>query len=71
MAAAFYDRLVLQANLLLVIALLRRKKKLLQRKPYKKKRFWVRRIFERRKELGQYHTLVQELRFHDREYFFR
>ena len=26
MAAAFYDRLVLQANLLLVIALLRRKK---------------------------------------------
>ncbi len=63
--------LVLQGHLLVVITLLHKKKGLLERKPYRKKRFWVRKILQERKRLGQYHTLVQELRIHDREYFFR
>eukprot|EP00794_Sanderia_malayensis_P002221 gene2221-2529_t len=65
------QKLVMQGQLFLIIALLRKKKTLLERKPYKKKRSWVRKILQERKRLGQYHTLVQELRMHDREYFFR
>ena len=34
-------------------------------------RFWVRQIYQKWEELGVYHTLVQELRLHDREFFFR
>ena len=34
-------------------------------------KFWVRDIFEKREELGEFHTLVQEMRNSDRESFFR
>ena len=36
-----------------------------------KKRFWVRRIFQERKQKGEYHLLLQDLRLHDHEYFFK
>ena len=33
--------------------------------------FWVRNIFRKREELGEFHPPVQELWNEDREYFFR
>ena len=33
--------------------------------------FWVRDIFLKREQLGEFHTLVQEMRNGDRESFFR
>ena len=63
--------LEIQAHLLAIIALLRKKKLLLQSKQYKKKKFWVRDLFQARNELGHFHTLVQEMKLKDREYFFR
>jgi hypothetical protein len=47
-----YRRLLLKKKMLLIIALVLKKRKLLERKKYKRKRFWVRKIFERREELG-------------------
>lgn len=32
---------------------------------------WVRRIFQERKQKGEFHLLVQDMRLFDREYFFR
>ena len=47
----------------------------LRRKPKtncaKKRRFWVRSIFQKRKRLGEYNQLLMELRPGDREYFFK
>jgi hypothetical protein len=57
--------------MLLIIALLLKKRKLLERKKYKRKRFWVKKIFERREELGEFHSLVNELNLFDWEYYFR
>ena len=37
----------------------------------KKRKCWVRKIYQDRIEKGEYHLLVKELRIHDREYFFR
>ena len=37
----------------------------------KKRKYCVRIIYQDRKEKGEYHLLVKELRLHDREYFFR
>ena len=34
-------------------------------------KFWVREIFAKREQLGEFHTLVQEMRTSDRESFFR
>ena len=56
------EELVLQGHLLMIIGLLRKKRSLLERKEHRKKRFWVRKILQEQKRLGQYHTLVQELR---------
>ena len=35
------------------------------------KRFWVREIYKRRKQFGEFHTLVREAMLLDHEYFFR
>ena len=62
-----------EEELLLVLLLRRRRKKrveitnALRSKP----RFWIRDIFLKREELGEFHRLVQELKNGDREYFFR
>ena len=60
--------LLLQGHAFLLLAALRRR---IQRKKRKKHRFWVRAIFKERRRYGAYHTLVQELRMFDREFFFR
>ena len=36
-----------------------------------RKMFWVRQIFAKREQLGEFHTLVQEMRTSDRESFFK
>ncbi|XP_057307667.1 uncharacterized protein LOC130645634 [Hydractinia symbiolongicarpus] len=61
-------------NVLLLLLLRRRRRSLERRaltKLQRRKIFWVREIFLRRKELGEYHRLFQELKVSDREYFFR
>ena len=49
-------------------------RKYLQRKQKKlkyKKRFWVRQLFKERKEKGEYHLLVKDMKLFDHEYFFK
>ena len=43
----------------------------LRKQKTRKRRIWVREIFQQRKICGTYHTLVQEMRLHDRESHFR
>ena len=50
MPAAFNQRLLLQAKLVLIVALLRRKRQLLRKKQYRRKRIWVRENFQERNE---------------------
>ena len=58
--------------LLLFLLRRRRKRRTLRRKLTRAPpRFWVRNIFQKREQLGEYHRLIQELRNEDREYFFR
>ncbi|CAH3176401.1 unnamed protein product, partial [Porites evermanni] len=61
-------RASLLACYLLILSILRRRR---ARTIPRRHRFWVRQIYQKREELGAYHTLVQELRLHDREFFFR
>ena len=56
---------ILEDDLLLLLLLRRRRKKRIFRV------FWVRNIFRKHEELGEFHRLVQELRNENREYFFR
>ena len=58
-------------TLLLLIILRRRRRRHLHSKKRKPKRFWVRDIYLRRKELGEYYNLVRELRLGDREFYYR
>ena len=39
-------------------------------KQLRRRRFWIREIFRRREIQGAYLNLLQELKIHDREYFF-
>ena len=68
--AAFNRRrlLLLKSNLLLLLYLANRRKKL---KFKKKRECWIRDIYQDREEKGEYHSLVKELKIHDRDYFFR
>ena len=36
-----------------------------------KKRFWVRKVYAERLLKGEFHLLIQDLRLHDQEYFFK
>ena len=62
--AAVNERFLLQCHLFLILALKRQRRR-------KKHKCWVGKIFQERKQRGFYHTLVRELRMHDREYFYR
>ena len=42
-----------------------------KKKKCKKRRFWVRQIFKEREKQGVFSNLLRELRFGDREYFFK
>ena len=37
----------------------------------KKRRFWVRQLFKQREQCGVFNSLIQEMRFMDREAYFR
>lgn len=64
--------LILKKKLLLILLLRRiRRKRSIKRKDRKRRRIWVREIFQKRERQGEFHRLVQELKIHDREYFFR
>ena len=56
------EEILLQANLFLLLVLKRSHRQLQNRRKY---RFWVRKIFLKRRELGAFHTLVRELRVSD------
>ena len=62
--------LEIQAHLLAIIALLRKTKLLLQSKHLFQALFQED-LFQARNELGHFHTLVEEMKLKDREYFFR
>ena len=69
MMAAFDERANLEDPYLLVIAVLRRRR---EREARRKRRFWIREILKKKsEEFGAYHTLVQELRLGDREFYLR
>ena len=53
------------------IALLLRKRRLNRNGGRRKHRYWVSNILQKRKSLGVFHTLVQEMRLPHREEFFR
>lgn len=60
--------LLLRANVFLLSVLKRQRRQLQGRR---KHQYWIRSIFLQRQKLGDFHTLVKELRTSDREYFFR
>ena len=53
-----------------ILLLLILKRRLAARQKYRK-RMWVRKLFMERKNKGEFHLLVADLRLHDSEYFFK
>ena len=47
----------------------RKSRRLIEKK--KPRKFWVRPIFRERKLKGEFHTLIQDLKLFDSEYFFK
>ena len=67
-------RFVLRCQLFLLIGYMRirRNRAILKKKQMRRiRKCWVRSIFLERDKYGQYHTLFQELKLSDREYFYR
>ena len=56
---------------LLTVVAFEQSRKRVARNRQKRRTAWVRHILTRREELGHFHTLFQELRTNDTEYFFR
>ena len=57
---------------ILLLSLFRKRRKsrrLIEKK--KQRKFWVRPIFRERKLKGEFHTLIQDLKLFDSEYFFK
>ena len=59
----------LQLGVMLVFMAIQQRRK--RQQIVRKHLFWVREIFKNRPQFGTFHTLVQELRLHDREFFYR
>ena len=57
-----------EEEILLFLLLLRRRK--LRERAKRKRTCWVRDIFRKRKEQGDYNNLVRELQLADREFYF-
>lgn len=55
----------------LLVAVLLRRRRRRRDVEKRKKRFWVREIYQKRSTHGLFHSLVQELRLADREYYFK
>ena len=72
LTALLYRRIVgglyiVRLLLLFLLLIIRR----IRRSRQPKRAFWVRPIYQRRVELGEYHNLIQEMRLQDNESFFR
>ena len=68
------DNDLLEEKLILLLLYKNRRRRRAQRafrRRRAKPRFWVRQIFNKRKELGEYHRLIQELKNGDGESFFK
>ena len=65
------EELYLHYLLVLLVRRRRRRRKQQFNNKNKKRKQWVRDIFTRRDELGEYSNLVQELRLGDREFYFK
>ena len=68
--AARNRRARIVAFYLLLLTILRRRRTR-EAPNARKHRFWVREMYQKREQLGAFHTLARKLRLHDREYFFR
>ena len=60
-----------EVMLYLILRRRRRKRRKKKTKQVVPRRFWVRSVFIKREEYGEYHRLVQELRKKDRHFFFK
>ena len=60
---------MLTTRQIIVLIIYQRRNKFLKSK--RQSRFWVREIYKRRKEEGQFHKLVQEAKLFNHEYFFQ
>ena len=68
--AARNRRARIVAFYLLLLTILRRRRTR-EAPDARKHRFWVREMYQKRQQLGVFHTLARELRLHDRKYPFR
>ena len=62
---------IILAAIMLLLRRRRRRRRLAAATNPTPPRFWVREIFLKREQLGEFHTLVREMRNSDRECFFR
>ena len=63
-------KIQLQTGIMLVLTAIQRSRKREQQIVRRKHRFWIREIFKNRQNFGTFHTLVQKLRLHEREFFY-
>ena len=71
MVASDTNKRLILAAVILLLRRRRRRRRLLAAAVPTTPQFWVRDIFCKREQLGEFHTLVQEMRNSDRECFFR
>ena len=67
----FFRHRIIIIHCVLILLLLESRRLLQRENRGNQRRFWVRPIFTARKTYGCYHTLVQELRLGDREWYFK
>ena len=66
-----YPVMVVLILILLRLLLKRRQLRRLPKRKAVKRKLWVREIFQKRYQQGDFHNLVKELRLGDREFYFR
>ena len=67
----FFRHRIIIIHCVLIVLLLESRRLLQRENRGNQRRFWVRPIITARKTYGCYHTLVQELRLGDREWYFK
>ena len=66
-----YPVMIVLILILLRLLLKRRQLRRLPKRNAVKRKLWVREIFQKRYQQGDFHNLVKELRLGDREFYFR
>ena len=54
-----------------IITLLILRRRVRRRSEQKKKRIWVRKLYQDRKEKGEYHLLIREMKLYDHALFYQ